>query len=41
MILKDLLIFGKQVLNKNNIQDVDIILKILVEYVFNIKKEKR
>ena len=40
MILKDLLIFGKQVLNKNNIQDVDIILKILVEYVFNIKKEK-
>ena len=40
MILKDLLIFGKQVLNENNIQDADIILKILVQYIFKIEKEK-
>lgn len=40
MILKDLLILGRQVLNENSVEDADIISKILVEYVFDIEKEK-
>ena len=40
MILKDLLIFGKQLLSENSVEDADIILKILIEFVFDIEKDK-
>lgn len=40
MKLKDLLNYSKTYLSKNNIDDAIIISKELIEYVFNIKKEK-
>ena len=40
MILKELLNYGKEYLKSNNIDDYAIIAKILVEYIFDIKKEQ-
>lgn len=40
MNLKDLLNYAKIYLNKNKIEDAGIISKLLIEYVFNIEKEK-
>lgn len=40
MILKKLLNYGKEYLKSNNIDDYAIIAKMLVEYIFNIKKEQ-
>lgn len=40
MNLKELLNYSKTYLNDNKIDDAMIVSKILIEYVFNIKKEK-
>ncbi len=40
MILKEVLDYGKIILKEHNIEDSDIILKMLIEYVFGIEKQK-
>ncbi|MBO5348644.1 MAG: hypothetical protein J6A89_02315 [Clostridia bacterium] len=40
MKLQDLLNYGKKYLSEKNINDSTIIAKEIIEYVFNIKKEK-
>ena len=40
MILRELLIFGKQFLSENSVEDVELISRLLAQYVFNIEKEK-
>ncbi|MBQ3409538.1 MAG: peptide chain release factor N(5)-glutamine methyltransferase [Clostridia bacterium] len=38
--VEELLKYGRQYLKQNNIEDYDLILKILIEYVFKINKNK-
>ena len=40
MKLKELINLSKKNLQKSNIQDINIKIKLLIEYVFNIKKEQ-